>query len=61
MANQEYGIDRRALPIYNARDLRWIFAVDEYVMHVKVVVPKHTGRELLFFGEKMRTDFEEIV
>lgn len=48
------------MPIYNARNLRWVFAVDEYVVHVKVVVPKHTGRELLFFGEKMRTYFEEI-
>ena len=49
------------MPIYNARDLRWVFAVDEYVMHVKVIVPKHACRELLFFGGKMRTDFEEIV
>lgn len=46
MANHEHWIDRCALTIYNARNLRWVFAVDEYVVHVKVVVPKHTGPDL---------------
>lgn len=43
MANQKHRIDRSALPIYDARDLRWVFAVDKYVMHMKVVVPNHSS------------------
>lgn len=61
MSGQEHRIDRHALPIDNACDLRRIVGVDKDIVCMKIIMPNDTTSDTLAMRDDMAVNFEEIL